>query len=111
MDWIAEYLPQLVYWAITGALAVVCGTLWKRVQKTHAQEAVERNAIREGVIAMLHNTLYRIHRIYMDQGYCTLGDKKSIESIYEAYSKLGGNGTGKQAYEEMMSLPTEPMEK
>ena len=60
---------------------------------------------------MLHNTLYRIHRIYMDQGYCTLGDKKSIESIYEAYSKLGGNGTGKQAYEEMMSLPTEPMEK
>ncbi|MFQ9798093.1 MAG: hypothetical protein ACLR23_03300 [Clostridia bacterium] len=54
MDWIAEYLPKLVYWAITGALAVVCGTLWKRVQKTHAQEAVERNAIREGVIAMLH---------------------------------------------------------
>ena len=64
MDWIAEYLPKLVYWAITGALAVVCGTLWKRVQKTHAQEAVERNAIREGVIAMLHNTLYRICLLY-----------------------------------------------
>ncbi len=107
MDWIAEYLPQLVYWAITGVLAVVCGTMAKRIKRV----LKECEAMRDGVISILRNNLYRVSQIYIDQGYCPMSTKRDIESIYEPYKKMGGNGTGKAAFEAIMALPTEPPEK
>ena len=40
-------------------------------------------------------------------GFCPLGDKKNIEYLFRPYAALGGNGTGKQAYDDIMNLPTE----
>lgn len=107
MDWISQYLPQLIYWAVTGVLAVACGAMAKKIGKV----LKESEAMRDGVISILRNNLYRVSQIYIDQGYCPMSAKRDIESIYEPYKKMGGNGTGKAAFEAIMALPTEPPEK
>ena len=33
-------------------------------------------------------------------------DKENIEAMFEQYQNLGGNGTVKKMYEELLDLPT-----
>ena len=103
-EWIAAYWPQLVYWGITGALGAVCAWVGCRMHAWRTQQ----QAMLDGLQAILHDRIYQAHRYYMDKGYCPLDDKRNIEYLYKPYFALGGNGTGKQAYEDIQELPTQP---
>lgn len=50
MNWIAAYLPQLIYWAVTGALAAVCGAMGRQINK--ARRGVN-NMPTEIIVALL----------------------------------------------------------
>lgn len=104
MEWIENYGPQLLYWALTGVVGAFAVWVWRKIKS----QKVEQDAIEEGVKAILHDRIYQAHHYYIERGYCPLDDKKNIEYLYRPYARLGGNGTGKQAYEEIMGLPTEP---
>ena len=104
MEWIENYGPQLLYWALTGVVGAFAVWVWRKIKA----QKVEQDAIEDGVKAILHDRIYQAHHHYIEQGYCSLDDKKNIEYLYRPYERLGGNGTGKQAYKEIMGLPTEP---
>ena len=72
------------------------------------KSTMKDGATQRGVKAILHDRLFAAHAYYMAQGYCPLNDKKNITYNYEPYAALGGNGTGKSAYEDIMGLPTAP---
>lgn len=98
IDFIIKYWLQfffgLICTAITYMLKKIFG-LYKR------QKAVEK-----GVQALLRNELIRRYREYESKGEISIIDRENIEHMFEEYKNLGGNGTVKKMYEELLSLPT-----
>jgi hypothetical protein len=93
--------------AIAG-IGTVCGYLMVRLRRSRTDETV----VRDGIMAILHDRIFQAAHHYCDeQHWCSLDDKKNIEYLYKPYAALGGNGTGKTAYEAIMALPTEAPEK
>lgn len=103
-----EYIWPIVQIIVTAVVGVVvpatCGAMRRSIKKQQR----EYEAVREGVKAILHDRLYSAHGYYTAQGYCPLDDKCNIRHIYEPYAALGGNGTGRSAYEDITELPTAP---
>ena len=110
MGWLIDILPSLFTWAVTAALAALCGWLKGRLKRQDAaRQAIEaeQEAMKSGLQAILHDRIYQAHRYYTQLGFCPLNDKKNIEYLFRPYAALGGNGTGKQAFDDIMNLPTE----
>ena len=55
MDWIAKYWLEAVFGAVCAAL----GVAYKRLAKRVRTQREESRAIKEGLLAILHNDLYR----------------------------------------------------
>ena len=71
------------------------------------QEEQERKnkAIENGVQALLRNELIRRYREYESKGEMSILDKENIEHMFKEYANLGGNGTVKKMYDELLGLP------
>lgn len=68
-------------------------------------KSASNKLIKEGVLAILHNKIYTLGKQYIEQEYITLADLKDFEYLYNAYHKLGGNGTGTEIFERVKDLP------
>lgn len=100
-DWIVKYWVQWAFGVVAAALALG----YKRLAaKIKAQEA-ERKAIKEGMLAILHDRLYQACTHYIAQGCIDTDGLKNLEYIYKAYHALGGNGTGTELYNRAKALP------
>jgi hypothetical protein len=105
------YIIQQLIAALCGAaiagLGALCGYLAARLRHGHD----DGDAMRSGMMAILHDRIFQAAHHYCErQHWCSLDDKRNIEYLYKPYAALGGNGTGKTAYEAIMALPTEPPE-
>ena len=103
-DWIAKYWLGALFGALTGALGWAVGRLRKR-QK--AQEA-EQAAVKEGMLALLHDRIYSSYAECLKKGYASVDDIKNLEYLYNPYHALGGNGTGTELFRRVKRMPTEP---
>lgn len=104
LEIIAKYWVEWVCGVVAAGLLVV----WRWATKKFSSQKKENNAMKDGIKAILHDRIWQAHHFYMEQGFCPLDDKKNIEYLYTPYAALGGNGTGKDAYEDIFSLPTTP---
>jgi hypothetical protein len=64
----------------------------------------EQEAIKEGLVAILHDRLCQSCLYFINREEITLTELKNIEKMYDAYHKLGGNGTGTELYERVKEL-------
>lgn len=64
----------------------------------------EQDAIKEGLVAILHDRLFQSGMYFLNKGEITVRELDNIEGIYKAYHNLGGNGTGTEIYERVMEL-------
>ena len=64
----------------------------------------EQEAIKEGLVAILHDRLFQSCMYFIEKGEIPLSALKNIERMYEAYHNLGGNGTGTELYERVKEL-------
>ena len=55
---------------------------------------------------MLRNELIRRYREYEIKKEISILDKENMEAMFKQYENLGGNGTVKKMYEELLDLPT-----
>ena len=69
----------------------------------------EQEAIKDGMIAILHDRLFQSCNQYLEMGYIPLDKAEEIldnlKIIYDAYHSLGGNGTGTEIYNRTIKLP------
>jgi hypothetical protein len=67
--------------------------------------AAQYTILREGILALLHDRLYRSCSFFISRGYCTVEDRRNLECLYTPYKSLGGDGTGDSLYNKCMELP------
>lgn len=116
LDFVAKYWLEALFGGILAALSFAVKRIWGRVQAQQAaaeklaqDKDAERIAIREAVLALLHDRLYSLARYYLDRGWVTIQDLDNLEYLYTAYHALGGNGTGTELFERCKALPIKPM--
>ncbi|MCR8704193.1 hypothetical protein [Weissella cibaria] len=107
MDQVIKFLNDFNF-AITSVTGVSLWQLFKKVfassqanQKAH-EELI--NQLRKGQMAGLHHQVYEEGKRILSQGFVTLDELNNFEYLFEAYTALGGNGTGEVIYNRVMGL-------
>lgn len=98
LEFIAQYWLKIFFGLISGAILYILKKIYALYKK---QKAVEN-----GVQALLRNELIRRYREYEAKGEITILDKENITHMFEEYKNLGGNGTVKSMFEDLLELPT-----
>ena len=98
------------YW-IEVSLGCICGVIGMWCKSLHCKikaKQDEQDAIKIGMIAMLHDRLFDICNKYLELGYIPVDEAEEVldraKLLYEAYHGLGGNGTGTRIYERFTGL-------
>ena len=91
------------YWLETLFGIVITGLTfcYKRLLKRFK----DQEAIKEGIIAILHDRLFQSGMNFIEKGEITVSALENFDGIYNAYHSLGGNGTGTEIYERVKELP------
>ena len=101
IEFIQRYWLEVFFGCIVSALSLVVRTIWARIQR----ETEEQQVMKEAALAMMHDRLYSLARVYLKQGWATIQDLDNMEHIYSAYHDLGGNGTGTELFNRCRALP------
>ncbi len=99
---IFEYWIEIFFSLVCGAFGYVI----KKILSLHKKQ----KAVEKGVLALLRNELIKNYREYERRGEMSILDKENLTHMFEEYKNLGGNGTVKKMYEELMNLKTEIIE-
>lgn len=97
IDFVLKYWLEAAFGMATAGLAWAYRKLSKRVK--------EQEAIKDGVLALLHDRLFAAGEYYISKGEITLDEIKNVEYLYKSYHALGGNGTGTEIWERIQKLP------
>ncbi len=95
-------LQIILNYIVPLALGTLIGFLSTKL-KTQKKKDKARE---EGVQALLRNELVRRYREYETKQEMSILDKENVEAMFKQYENLGGNGTVKKMYEELLELPT-----
>lgn len=96
-------------------LAPVCSALVTalvavgKINKAKASAKTARDeALEKGVRALLRQQLINYHKEYVASGKpCPVRIKEQATAVHDAYTELGGNGTGTQLWHEIMEAHVE----
>ena len=109
-EFIIKYWLEFVFGIIVGILTACYNKIKAKLNKTED----EYNALKQAMIAMLHDSLYKSCSKYIALGYIPLEKAEEIldnlKMIYDAYHALGGNGTGTEIYKRFKALPIKVVE-
>lgn len=101
LEFIVKYWAQWLFGIVAAGLTAAYRNLSKKIK---AQKE-ENKAIKNGLLAILHDRLYQACTHYIEKGYIDLSGLKNIEYLYKSYHALGGNGTGTELYMRAKALP------
>lgn len=101
LEFIVKYWAQWLFGIVAAGLTAAYRNLSKKIK---AQKE-ENKAIKDGLLAILHDRLYQACTYYINKGYIDLPSLKNIECLYKSYHALGGNGTGTELYTRAKALP------
>lgn len=90
----------ILTWGITFILGTLIGFLGTRLKK----ENKKNKAIENAVQSLLRDRLIEKYRIFKQKGEMTILDKENIDHLYQEYKNLGGNGTVKELYEDLLDI-------
>ena len=100
-EWITKYWGEWLFGIVAAALAAG----YKRLAKKVRAESAEREALKAGVLSLLHDRLYQACKYYLAQGWIDVEGLDNIRYLYTSYHALGGNGTGTELYNRAKALP------
>ena len=101
LEFIVKYWAQWLFGIVAAGLTAAYRNLSKKIKI----QKEENKAIKEGLLAILHDRLYQACTHYIAMGYIDVAGLKNIEYLYKSYHALGGNGTGTELYNKAKALP------
>ena len=99
-EFILRYWLEAVFGIALGGLSFA----YKSLRAKMKAKTEEQDAIRDGMVALLHDRLFQSGMYFLNKGEITVFELENIEELYDSYKKLGGNGTGKEIYERVQEL-------
>lgn len=100
MPFIQYILPTLAGTAIGAG-----GWALRKIVKRQKEQEDEQKAIKDGMLALLHDRIFSIYASCHDRGCASIEEIRNVEYLYHPYHKLGGNGTGTELYERIKDMP------
>ena len=97
------YLPLLVALVGSGVWTFVIEVIKLRSEKVSAEKKM--------LLGLGHDVLYQRLSHYIERGYLEISELENVEYVFKPYIGLGGNGTIKVLYDEVIRLPHTPPEK
>ena len=92
---------QVVSLAIAALFGIITGFLGSRLRAITKRDM----AVEQGVKAILRHELMDDYELYViNQHPLTVERRREIDECHNAYAALGGNGTGKTAYDAICAL-------
>jgi hypothetical protein len=89
-------------------LSPVCASLVTYIITKRKSNKAHEEAMQKGMLVLLRQKLIDYHRDTVASGKpCPVRIKEQATAAYEAYAALGGNGTGKQLWQEIMEAHVE----
>jgi hypothetical protein len=79
--------------------------LWAVVNSVLTNRRKKKSVERQAMLALLHDRLYRLCQSYIKQGYVKVDQLDNLMYLWQPYEGLGGNGTGKKLYDQVLQLP------
>lgn len=98
MDWLIQFVAK--YW-----LEIVFGSALSAALGLYKKATKRQKAIEDGVRDMLRLTILDNYERSKQAGVISVSRKDAIDSAYNSYHALGGNGTITQIHNEIMSMP------
>lgn len=96
-----EILPYILGWVVPTVLAAFVGYLSGKVKMLSARD----KAVEDGLCAVLVMELTDAYKCYVvEQRPISFDRKRALEQVANAYFALGGNGVGKQMWEELVDV-------
>ena len=84
-EFILKHIGELIFTGISGVLTAAYRSLSKRIK---AQEE-ERKAVKEGLLAIMHDRLYQSCTFYIKQGSIDTGGLKKLRIPLQKLSRTG----------------------
>ena len=101
-EWISKYWIEWVF----GLISLLLGWTVRRLSARIKKEQDENKALRDGMKSLLMRQIQIDCEAAVDQGFCPVDTKKTIDQMYQAYHALGGNSIITGLRNDMMNLPT-----
>ena len=98
MEWLGEFLAKWWLELACGGIATAALGLYKKATK-------RQKAIEDGVRDMLRLTILDNYERCKQAGVISVSRKDAIDSAYQSYHALGGNGVITRVHEEIMAIP------
>lgn len=100
-DFILKYWLEIIFGLIvTGLTAGVA-----KINKKLKDERVRNRAIEDGVRDLLRMQILDTYEKCKPAGQISVSRKDAVDSAYNSYHALGGNGTITRVHDELMKLP------
>ena len=100
-EFIAKYWLEAVFGLIVAGLTAGV----TRINKKLKEEKERNQAIENGVRDILRMQILDTYERCKIAGSITVSRKDAIDSAYNSYHALGGNGTITQVHNELMGMP------
>ncbi|WP_024831589.1 hypothetical protein [Ruminiclostridium josui] len=100
-DFIIKYWMQVLFGIASGGLGAAYKILSKRIHR----QSCDQKALKEGTQSLLRSEIIRCYDMYIDRGHISIHGLESVLAMYDAYHKLGGNGTVTKLVDELKELP------
>lgn len=102
IELIKQYWVELMFGCFTAFL----GLCYRSLKNELIKKVKEQEAVKEGLVALLRQSLYDSYNKWSERGYCPIYAMEVSKRIYEQYHALGGNDVGTELYERLKELPT-----
>ena len=101
VEWLVKYWLEVLF----GGVLTVLGIIARNLNKKLKGEQERNKAIENGVRDMLRLTILDNYERCKQAGVISVSRKDAIDSAYNSYHALGGNGTITQVHSEIMAMP------
>lgn len=105
MDYLGIVYSSALTALVGGVVGAVVATAVSYVKEKKKGADSMSEAMRQAMLALLWRELKNLHAEAMEKGGMTIEERRHMESVYEPYHAMNGNGTGTRLYEEAMLSP------